>query len=63
MDLTMQVPQIEPQEFEEMLNSNMKVSIKPKKYSKTNVNSLPLIAFANSLDPNQARQNVHTVCI
>ena len=26
MDLTMKVPQIEPQEFEEMLNSNMKVS-------------------------------------
>ena len=27
MDLTMAVPQIDPQEFEEMLNSNMKVSI------------------------------------
>ena len=57
MDLTMQVPQIEPQEFEEMLNSNMKVSIKSKKYSKTNVNSLRLITFANTLDPDQARQN------
>ena len=28
MDLTMKVPQIDPQEFEEMLNSNMKVSAK-----------------------------------
>ena len=58
MDLTMQVPQIEPQEFEEMLNSNMKVSTSRKNYSKTNVNSLTLITFSNSLDPDQARQNV-----
>lgn len=28
MDLSNKVPQIDPQEFEEMLNSNMKVSLK-----------------------------------
>ena len=33
MDLTMAVPQIDPQEFEEMLNSNMKVSIRCMAYS------------------------------
>ena len=37
MDLTMAVPQIDPQEFEEMLNSNMKVSITYElRHEKTN---------------------------
>ena len=55
MDLTMAVPQIDPQEFEEMLNSNMKVSITYNNMSR--LMGKPTICIGENKDADQLRGN------